>query len=188
MTDTPAAPTTATGTAAAAAPGLETMPVTAAEAAASAAAAAAALAAAAPKPAITREAAKAELDRLKGSAEFRGKLLSGDAAAKAQWTELIRNSTQAPTATDEAAKTKALAGGISLLQATGIDVSSDAGKDLVGILAGKPIAIEVRRAAETRRAAIMKDQAFIAKWASGDAEARRTLTTLNTLLVAKVEG
>jgi hypothetical protein len=192
MTDTPAAPAPggATAAAAAATPGRETMPISAGEAAANAAAAAAALAAASPpKPAMTREVAKAELNKLKDNAEFRGKLLSGDAAAKAQWAELIKNSSQAPdAAADEAARTKGLTSDIALLQAAGIDLTSPAGQDLVSLLGGKEISIETRRAAEGKRAILKKDQAFVAKWLQGDAEAKRTMTTLNVLLTAKVSA
>jgi hypothetical protein len=189
MTDTPAAPITATGAAAVTTPGLDRMPVTQAETAASAAAAAAALAAAAPKPAITREAAKAELDKLKGNAEFRGKLLSGDAAAKAQWSELIKNSSQAPdAAADEAARTKGLTSDIALLQSAGIDLGGPVGQDLVAILGGQEITIETRRAAEVKRDALKKDQFFVARWLKGDSEARKAMTVLNVLLTAKVKA
>jgi hypothetical protein len=192
MTETPVAPAPAPGATAAAAaatPGLDKMPVTPAETAANAAAAAAALAAATPKPAMTREKAKAELDRLKNDADFRGKLLSGDAAAKAQWADLIKNSSQAPdAAADEAARTKGLTSDIALLQSAGIDLGGPVGQDLVAILGGQEISIETRRAAEVKRSALKKDQFFVERWLKGDSEARKAMTVLNVLLTAKVKA
>ncbi len=176
---------TATGAAAASSPGMERMPVTAAETAASAAAAQAALAAAATPPAMTREAAKAELAKLKADPEFGKRLLAGGSEEKAKWASLLKASVE-PDA--EAAQNKALAGGIGLLQTAGIDLTSPAGRDLVDVLAGKPISVETRRTVEAKRALIMKDPGFADRYLRGDPEARRTMTTLNALMVAKVEG
>jgi hypothetical protein len=58
---------------------------------------------------------------------------------------------------------------------------------LAAVLAGKPISVAVRRAAEARHAALKGDRAFVQRYLAGDQEARRTMTTVHALLAAKVE-
>src|SRR5262249_39658546 len=81
-----------------------------------------------------------------------------------------------------------LATRLAALQRHGLpDLNSEVGKDLLAVMSGKPISVEVRRAAEAKRAAMMADRAFVQKYLDGDQEARRQFTTVSVLLAGQVE-
>ena len=162
------------------------LPVTEGEKAAAATAANSAIAAAGGQapPAMTPAEARAEIAKLKMDRKFGAAVIAGQPEEKARWQELLKAANAAePTPADQR-----LASDVSLLQHRGIDLNSEAGKDVVNALANG-ISIETRRAVEARRAGLMRDPGFRERYLSGDLEARKALTTINALMAAPiVEG
>jgi hypothetical protein len=150
-----------------------------------AAAAAAAQAAASAIPAPTREAALSEIARLKKDRDFGGKLLAGAPEETKRWREL-HTVAAAPASTDEDAAE--LTKRFTALQRFGFpSPDSEAGKDLLATMSGKPISVELHRQVEARRTALMADKGFVQKYMDGDQEARRVFMTVNVLMAAQVE-
>jgi hypothetical protein len=150
-----------------------------------AAAQAAAAAAAAISPGTTRAGALAEIEKMKGNPEFREKLLKGATAETKTWRDLHKIAALPETADENTAE---LVKRYSALQAFGLPgPDTDAGKDLLAAMSGKPISIETRRQVEAKRTALMADQVFVQKYLAGDQEARRVFATVSVLMAAQVE-
>jgi hypothetical protein len=108
-----------------------------------AALAAAQAAAAAIRPAPTsREDALKKIGELKANKDWAVKYLSGDQAARKEMTDLVKTAYSTAAATDA---NEELAQRVMTLQKFGFPaLDSDAGKDLLAAMSGKPISIETR--------------------------------------------
>jgi hypothetical protein len=145
-----------------------TLGQTPAEKAAALAAAQAAAAAIRP-PDLTRANAVTEIEKLKRDPEFAKKLHAGATEETKRWRELHKTAS-APAETDADDE---LAQRVMTLQKFGFPaLDSEAGKDLLAAMSGKPISIETRRAVEAKRSALMADRGFVQKYLDGDQEAR----------------
>jgi hypothetical protein len=164
-------------------PGAENLGQSEVEKAAALAAAQAAAAAIKP-PDTTRATALAEIEKLKRDPEFSAKLLAGGTDETKRWRDLHK-AAAAPATADEAAAE--LTKRVTAFQAFGLDLSGEAGADIVKVLGGAPISIEIRRQVEARRTALMGDAAWVGRYMSGDLAARKTMATIAVLLAAQVE-
>jgi hypothetical protein len=164
-------------------PGLDKLAETPGEKAAALASAAAI--AAAIKPADTsRATAAAEIKKLKADGDFVKRLHAGGADESKKWREL-HAAVAAPATVDEDASV--LTERVAALQRMGLDLTGPAGAELISILKGAPISVEVRRAVEARRTALMRDPAWGKRYIEGDVECRRVMATLAILLSAQVQ-
>jgi hypothetical protein len=133
--------------------------------------------------ALSREDAITKIAALKANKEWGAKYLGGNAEARKEMTDAVK----AAYGSDDADTTE-LGARLAALQRHGLpDLGSDVGKDLLDCMSGKPISAEVRRAAESKRAAMMSDKAWVQRYLDGDQEARRQFTTVNVLMAAQVE-
>jgi hypothetical protein len=151
---------------------------------AAASAAAQAAAAAAGSKSLSPTEAVAKMAALKADPEWVKKYMAGHPAAREEMTGLIKASL-ANNAEQEAAELAKRYGALQALGLPGPD--TEAGKDLLAVISGRPLSIETRRAVEAKRSLLMADKGFVQKYLDGDAEARRVLTTLNVLMAAQVE-
>jgi hypothetical protein len=142
-------------------------------------------AAAAINPGTTRATALAEIEKLKGNPEFREKLLKGATAETETWRDLHKIAASPETADESAAE---LTKRFTALQAFGLPgPETEAGRDLLEVLKGRPISLEIRRQVEARRTALMRDAGWVKKYMDGDTEARRAMATIAVLMSARVE-
>jgi hypothetical protein len=164
-------------------PGLDKLAETTGEKAAALASAAAV--AAAIKPTDTsRAAAAAEIAKLKANPEFVKKLHAGGTEESKRWRELHAAVAATATPDEDAAE---LTKRVATLQAFGLDLTGPAGADLISVLKGAPISVEVRRQVEARRTALMRDPGWSRKYLDGDLECRRQMATIAVLMSAQVQ-
>jgi hypothetical protein len=147
-----------------------------------AALAAAQAAAGAVKPAaVSRDDALAKMAELKANGDWTKKYLAGDPSARKEMADLVKASLATPDESEFVTR-------MAALQKFGLpSPDTEAGKDLLEVISGKPISIETRRAVEAKRSQLMADKGFVQKYLDGDAEARRVFTTINVLMAAQVE-
>lgn len=141
----------------------------------------------------TPAAAQARLGELSSTPEWRDRFLTGNAEAKTEFTNLT-TAIVGPARTDAAMIDAAMAG-----PAAGGDFPTTDGRHMVGIadwmrsvgisdpvirehLEGKPVSREEMKLVESWKQRQMADKGFVAKFMSGDVEAKRLMATADAVI------